>query len=62
MTNCPKSRRMIMSEQGVFYRTRGGRLSGPFNSEIEARNDLNVFIQVVAIEEELDIENLKWIS
>ncbi len=57
-----KSQRIIVNDRGVFYKVRGGKLNGPFKSEIEARNDLDVFKKVLAIEEQLDTENLRIFS
>lgn len=53
-----KSQRFIINDRGVFYKTRGGRLNGPFDDEKKARSDLKVFIEVLAIEEQLDSEDL----
>jgi len=60
--NYSKTPRLICNSQGIFYKVRGGRLNGPFKSEVEAKNDLDVFIKVIAIEEQLDTENLHIFS
>ncbi|WP_196137177.1 DUF6316 family protein [Aliikangiella sp. G2MR2-5] len=57
-----KSPRLVVNDQGFFYKVRGGRLNGPFETEKEARSDLRVFKQVLAIEEQLDTENLRIFS
>lgn len=60
--NYAKSPRIVCNDRGIFYKVRGGRLNGPFKSEIEAKNDLEVFIKVIAIEEQLDTENFQIFS
>ncbi|TQV85029.1 DUF6316 family protein [Aliikangiella coralliicola] len=57
-----KTQRIIINDRGVFYKVRGGKLNGPFETEADARNDLKVFMQVVEIEEQLDTEDLRIFS
>ncbi len=54
-----KSQRLVFNDRGVFYKVRGGRMNGPFESEQAACDDLSVFKQVIKIEEQLDTENLR---
>ncbi|MCW8879166.1 MAG: DUF6316 family protein [Kangiellaceae bacterium] len=60
--NFEKSHRFVVNDRGVYYKVRGGRLNGPFESEKEAQDDLDVFKQVILIEEELDTENIRIFS
>ena len=60
--NFSKSHRIVINDRGVFYKVWGGKLNGPFKSETEARSDLDVFKQVLLIEEQLDTENLRIFS
>lgn len=60
--NFNKSSRLINNDIGFFYKIRGGRLNGPFKTVQEANADLEVFKNVLAIEEQLDIENLHLFS
>ncbi|MCW8878731.1 MAG: DUF6316 family protein [Kangiellaceae bacterium] len=51
-----RSDRVIINDEGYFYRTREQDLMGPFSTESEALFDLNVFLQVTEIEQELKDE------
>ena len=48
--------RVIINDEGYFYRTREQELMGPFSTESEALFDLNVFLRVTEIEKELKEE------
>ncbi len=52
--NYQRTERFVINDAGFFYRTRENELIGPFVSEAEAQQDLNVYIQVIAIEQDLD--------
>lgn len=49
----PQTERLIISDDGYFYRTREEGFIGPFSTESEALFDLNVFIEVTQIEESI---------
>jgi len=53
-----RSERLIINDEGYFYLTREGDVMGPFITESQALFDLNVFIQVTAIEKEIQDEFL----
>jgi hypothetical protein len=49
-----KSSRIVNNSRGYFYKVRGGKYYGPFDSLSEAESDLTTFINVIKIEDELD--------
>lgn len=49
--------RVMINDEGYFYRTREGEIMGPFATESETLFDLNIFKQVTMLEQELNDEN-----
>ena len=45
--------RLIINDEGYFYRTREEGIVGPYNTESEALFNLNVFIEVTQIEKSI---------
>jgi len=52
-----RTSRMVISDEGYFYRTRECDLIGPFTTEAEALYDLNVFVKVSEIERNLHLDD-----
>lgn len=52
-----RTNRVVVSDEGYFYRTRECDLIGPFTTEAEALYDLNVFVQVSEIEKNLKLDD-----
>jgi len=50
--------RVLISDDGYFYKTREGEMRGAFASESIAMDDLKVFIKVMAIEAALEKTDL----
>ena len=53
-----RSDRLVVNDEGFFYRTRECDLIGPFATELAARADLKFFINVTRIEQNISAENL----
>lgn len=51
--NFKRSERLIVNERGFYYRTREGNVAGPFVTRSHAMFDLNNFVSVAIIEEQL---------
>ena len=51
--------RLRHSDDGYYYKSRECDLVGPFGTESEALYDLNVFIEVIKIEQEMQLDDLK---
>lgn len=49
--------RVIINDDGYYYRTREGEQMGPFATISETLFDLNIFKQVTILEQELNEEN-----
>ena len=45
----PRSNRFFMQENDWFFATREGALMGPFETEIEAANGLNDFLEFIKL-------------
>ncbi|MGX5173208.1 DUF6316 family protein [Aliikangiella sp. IMCC44653] len=54
-----QTQRFVINDFGIFYKVRGGKLHGPFASEVDAKRDLSVFMQVLKIESELERNNFQ---
>ncbi|TQV74957.1 hypothetical protein FLL45_08420 [Aliikangiella marina] len=52
-----RTNRLVVSDDGYFYRTRECDLIGPFFTEAEALYDLNVFVKVSEIEQNLQLDD-----
>ncbi|WP_444997641.1 hypothetical protein [Aliikangiella sp. IMCC44359] len=57
-----KTSRIFTSDLGVFYKSRGGKVNGPFDTLEGAQEDLAVFMKILEIEEGIDTENLQLMS
>jgi hypothetical protein len=54
----PRTQRIMIADEGYYYKTREGETRGSFDSEANALKDLKVFIRVMAIEAALDNSDL----
>jgi len=50
--------RILIADDGYYYKTREGEIRGAFDSESIAMDDLKIFIRVMAIEAALDKTDL----
>ncbi len=50
--------RVMITDDGYYYKTREGETRGAFDSESIAMNDLKIFIRVMAIEAALEKTDL----
>ncbi len=48
-----RSDRILIDDNGFYYKTREGATAGPFLTESKALFDLNIFIKITEIEVEL---------
>jgi hypothetical protein len=48
-----RSDRLIIDDRGFYYRTRENISNGPFATEAQALHELNVFLSVIRLENEL---------
>lgn len=48
-----RGERIVIRDEGFYYRTRECEMIGPFESRSEAALDLNTFIQVTEIQKEI---------
>ena len=48
-----RSERIVIADDGYFYKTREGEVLGPFHTESKALFDLNIFLNILEIEKEL---------
>lgn len=53
-----RSERFVIADDGYYYRTREGELRGPFVTQSEANFDLNIFLEVITIEQQLNEDPL----
>lgn len=47
-----RTNRIVISDQGYFFKSRESRFNGPFPTEARAKFELNLFIEIKRIEEE----------
>ncbi len=57
-----RKERLRINDAGYHYHTREGEFRGPFETRASAYFDLNVFIEVTAIEKELQFENYSLVA
>ncbi|WP_444997271.1 DUF6316 family protein [Aliikangiella sp. IMCC44359] len=48
-----RSSRIFNNDSGYYYKTREGEVRGSFPTEAEARYDLNHFVELIQLEQEL---------
>lgn len=53
-----RSDRFVVADDGFYYRTREGEVRGPFVTQSEANFDLNIFLEVISIEQQLNEDAL----
>ena len=51
-----RSRRMVIKEDDYYYKTREQEIMGPYSTGPIAEFELNIFLHIIAIEQEL-LEN-----
>ncbi|MGX5172849.1 DUF6316 family protein [Aliikangiella sp. IMCC44653] len=49
-----RSHRIVSNKEGIFYKTRENHLVGPFSTLSKAKFDLNIFIEVATLEQQLE--------
>ena len=47
-----RTNRIVISDQGYFFKSRESRFNGPYPTEAKARFELNLFIEIKRIEQE----------
>jgi hypothetical protein len=52
-----RTRRLIMEDDGFYYKTRENGVVGPFSTEATASYELNQFIMAIEIENDLRSQN-----
>ena len=45
-----RTNRIVIGDQGYFFKSRENQVNGPFSTEAEARFELNLFIEIKQIE------------
>ncbi|MEP1742493.1 MAG: DUF6316 family protein [Kangiellaceae bacterium] len=47
-----RTNRIVIGDQGYFFKSRESQVNGPFPTEAKARFELNLFIEIKRIEQE----------